>query len=297
MELIKLENLTKDYGDSKGIFDISMSIEKGEVVGFVGINGAGKTTTIRHLMGYLRPDKGKVTINGFDCWKESEKVNKLVGYIPGEITFPNAATGTDFLNSYGKLWGEIDESYRDEIIKLLQLDHTANLKRMSKGMKQKTAIVAALMTNPQILILDEPTTGLDPLMRSQFVDLILKEKKAGKTILMSSHMFEEVEKTCDKVVIIKDGQILSVKSVEEIRNRDVKSFDITCNDGESINKINSAQFEVTNLNEENLTITIEIANESINELFKILRGCSVKNISENKYTFDDYFKDLTMEGK
>ena len=163
--------------------------------GFVGTNGAGKTTTIRHLMGFLKPQSGSATINGLDCWKDSAEIKKWIGYIPGEIAFPDAPTGTDFLKKQAELLGLKDMSYADSIIKKLQLDPTAKLKRMSKGMKQKTAIVAAFMADPDILILDEPTTGLDPLMRKEFISILDEEKKKGKTILMSSHMFDEVEQS------------------------------------------------------------------------------------------------------
>ena len=195
MALIDIQHVTKDYGDGRGIFDLNLSIEKGEVFGFVGTNGAGKTTTIRHLMGFLKPQSGSATINGLDCWKDSAEIKKWIGYIPGEIAFPDAPTGTDFLKRQAELLGLKDMSYAESIIKKLQLDPTAKLKRMSKGMKQKTAIVAAFMADPEILILDEPTTGLDPLMRKEFISILDEEKKKGKTILMSSHMFDEVEQS------------------------------------------------------------------------------------------------------
>lgn len=192
MSLINLNHITKDYGNGRGIFDVNIAIEEGEVFGYVGTNGAGKTTTLRHLMGFLKPSKGFATINGLDCWGQSAEVKRMVGYVPGEIAFPDAPTGNAFLKRQAELLNLKDMRYAEEIIKKLQLDPSANLKRMSKGMKQKTAIVAAFMTDSPILILDEPTTGLDPLMRAEFVDLIKAEKKKGKIIIMSSHMFEEL---------------------------------------------------------------------------------------------------------
>ena len=172
-EIIKVENLTKDYGAGRGIFDISFTINKGEVFGFVGTNGSGKTTTIRHIMGFLKAREGSVKVLGLDAWKNSSEIKKYVSYIPGEIAFPDLNTGTLFLKSQAELLNLNDMIYANELISRLQLDTSANLKRMSKGMKQKTAIVAALMANKDILILDEPTTGLDPLMREVFLDIIL----------------------------------------------------------------------------------------------------------------------------
>ena len=150
MTVIELNHITKDYGEGKGIFDIQLSIKEGEVFGFVGTNGAGKTTTIRHMMGFLKPDKGRAIINGLDCWNDAAEVKKLVGYIPGEIAFPDAPTGTEFLKRQAQLLGIKNMRFAERIIDQLQLDPPANLKRMSKGMKQKTAIVAAFMADPDI---------------------------------------------------------------------------------------------------------------------------------------------------
>ena len=292
MPIIEIKNMTKDYGDKRGIFDIDISIEKGEVFGFVGTNGAGKTTTIRHLMGFLQPQKGSATIKGLDCWKDSAEIKRLIGYIPGEIAFPDAPTGMDFLKRQAELLGLKDMSYAEKLIKKLQLDPTANLKRMSKGMKQKTAIVAAFMADPEILILDEPTTGLDPLMREEFIDIINEEKKKGKTILMSSHMFEEVEETCDKVALIKDGKIIAVKSTEEIKHNQDKVYRIEFNSHEEYKKFICEDFDFVNKKENQNQVTINIHDKNINILTKTLKKYNIKFITEIKYTLEKYFKSL-----
>ena len=250
--------MTKDYGDGRGIFDLNLSIEKGEVFGFVGTNGAGKTTTIRHLMGFLKPQSGSATINGLDCWKDSAEIKKWIGYIPGEIAFPDAPTGTDFLKKQAELLGLKDMSYAESIINKLQLDPTAKLKRMSKGMKQKTAIVAAFMADPDILILDEPTTGLDPLMRKEFIGILDEEKKKGKTILMSSHMFDEVEHICDRVAMIKDGKIIAVKATNEVKHHEEKVYKIEFRSQEDYVKFLSEPFDFVETRESQNQVIVKI---------------------------------------
>lgn len=292
MSIIEIKNITKDYGDGRGIFDVSISIKKGEVFGFVGTNGAGKTTTIRHLMGFLKVQKGKATIKGMDCFDNAAEIKKYVGYIPGEIAFPDATTGSDFLKNQAELLGIKDMSYAESLIKKLQLDPTANLKRMSKGMKQKTAIVAAFMADPEILILDEPTTGLDPLMRAEFIDILNEEKKKGKTIFMSSHMFEEVEDTCDKVALIKDGKIIDIKDTNEIKHNEEKSYKIEFNSYEDYKKFISEDFEFMNKKEKQNQVTININDKDINRLTKTLKVYNIKFITEIKYTLEKYFKSL-----
>lgn len=287
--LIDINNMTKDYGDGRGIFDVSLSIEKGEVFGFVGTNGAGKTTTIRHMMGFLKPQSGNATINGMDCWKDSAEIKKMIGYIPGEIAFPDAPTGTEFLKRQAELLGLKDMSYAESIIKKLQLDPTANLKRMSKGMKQKTAIVAALMADPEILIFDEPTTGLDPLMRAEFISILDEQKKKGKTIFMSSHMFDEVEHTCDKVALIKDGKIIAVKSTKEIKYNQEKAYKIEFNSHEDYKLFLAEPFDFTEKRGSQNQVIVNVHDRQINTLLKTLKGYNIKFITEIKYTLEKYF--------
>lgn len=227
MNVISIQKLTRDYGGGKGIFDVSFQVDKGEVFGFLGPNGAGKTTTIRHLMGFIRPKAGKCTINGVDCWTGSSQIQKNLGYIPGEISFFDDMTGTEFLDFSAKYCGLSGTGRQAELLERFELNPKGKIKKMSKGMKQKIGIVAAFMHDPEILILDEPTSGLDPLMQSRFIVLIGEEKKKGKTILLSSHMFEEVERTCDRVGIIRAGKLVAVDSVEALRERHLRSYQVT----------------------------------------------------------------------
>ena len=227
MSMIQIERLTRDYGGGKGVFDISFHVNEGEIFGFLGPNGAGKTTTIRHLMGFLKPQTGKCKIGGLDCWNDSDKIQARLGYIPGEISFFDDMTGVEFLK-FIAAYRQIGENNRSrELMDRFEMNPTGKIKKMSKGMKQKIGIVAAFMHDPGILILDEPTSGLDPLMQSRFIELIGEEKERGKTILLSSHMFEEVERTCDRVGIIRDGKLVAVDSVEALRERHVRPYTVT----------------------------------------------------------------------
>lgn len=227
MGMMEVSHLTRDYGQGKGIFDLSFSIAPGEVFGFLGPNGAGKTTTIRHLMGFLRPREGSCTINGMDCWKDAARIQKNLGYIPGEIAFFGDMDGWAYLSFLQKYRGMSGGNRMMELIARFEVNPNGKIKKMSKGMKQKIGIVAAFMHDPAILILDEPTSGLDPLMQGRFVELIQEEKAAGKTILMSSHMFEEVERTCDRIGIIRSGKLVALDSASALCAKHRKRYTVT----------------------------------------------------------------------
>ena len=292
MEVIKAENLTKDYGENRGIFDLNFSVNKGETFGFVGTNGSGKTTTIRHIMGFLKPQKGSVLVLGKDAWKESCEIKKYVEYVPGEIAFPDLRDGTTFLKAQAEMLNLKDMNYANYLIEKLQLDPSANLKRMSKGMKQKTAIVAALMADKDILILDEPTTGLDPLMRETFLELILDEKKKGKTILMSSQMFDELEITCDRVALIYNGRIIDRADINELKNLPYKSYKIEFKTREDYIKFKKLKFNIVRDQEKYNQVTIQVFDKEINRMFNILQNYDLKFISEVKYNLEKHFKEI-----
>ena len=227
MSVIEINHLTKDYGNKKGIFDVSFHIEKGEAVGFLGPNGAGKTTTIRHLLGFIQPQSGTVSILGKNCFDDMNLIHPQLGYLPGEIAFMDDMTGDEFIRFIAKMKNMKETSRINELIDFFELNPSGKIKKMSKGMKQKIGLVLAFMNDSDIYILDEPTSGLDPLMQNKFVQLIQQEKKKGKTILMSSHIFEEVENTCDRVIMIKDGKIIADESMEQLKNERHKHYDIT----------------------------------------------------------------------
>lgn len=225
--MLTVQNLTKEFSNGKGIFDVTFSVKEGEVFGFLGPNGAGKSTTIRHIMGFMKPDNGFVKVNGLDTWKSQGEVQKYIGYLPGEIAFFEGMTGKSFLDFMAEMKGVKDHTKRNELIERLQFDVNTPIRKMSKGMKQKVGIVATFMHDPEVIILDEPTSGLDPLMQKVFIEIVLEEKAKGKTFLMSSHSFHEIERTCDRAAIIKDGIVIAVKDIHELQSMQRKLFEIT----------------------------------------------------------------------
>ncbi|WP_146548989.1 ABC transporter ATP-binding protein [Rummeliibacillus suwonensis] len=225
--MLEVHDVTKKFKNGKGIFNVSFSVKKGEVFGFLGPNGSGKSTTIRHIMGFMKPDNGYIKVNDLDTWKSQGKVQKYIGYLPGEIAFLEGMTGKGFLDFIARMQGLDDLSKQKQLIERLRLDVNTPIRKMSKGMKQKVGIVAALMHNPEVIILDEPTSGLDPLMQRLFIELMLEEKAKGKTILLSSHSMEEVEKTCDRAAIIKNGKIVTIKDIHELQSMQRKLFEVT----------------------------------------------------------------------
>ena len=228
MDVIEINHITKDYGQKRGVFDVSFSVKEGEVLGFLGPNGAGKTTTIRQLMGFIKPDSGSLSILGRDCFREAGRIQESLGYLPGEIAFIDSMSGMEFIRFVGNMKKMKDLGRAKELMEMFELNASGKLKKMSKGMKQKIGIVCAFM-NPaaDTFILDEPTGGLDPLMQNRFVELILSEKKRGKTILMSSHMFEEIERTCDRAAIIRKGQLVAVEEMEKLKEGRKKIIEVT----------------------------------------------------------------------
>lgn len=293
--VIELNGLTKDYGSGRGIFGVTLDVREGETMGFVGTNGSGKTTTIRNFLGFVKPTSGSAKVYGETSWDHASEIADKVGYVPGEIAFPDLKTGIDFLKCQADFKGLKDLGYANALIERLQLDPRANLKRMSKGMKQKTALVAALMFDSPLLVLDEPTTGLDPLMRVSFLDILRDEQKKGKTIFMSSHLFEELEGTCDRVALIRDGYIVDVADMNAIRNRPVKEFKVEFRNHDDFVRFGNIGYEIIRVQEQYNQYTIKIKSEDGGKLISSLVGYDVKFISEVPYTLERHFKEILRE--
>src|SRR3984893_9467391 len=223
--IIEAEKLTKNYGSKRGITDVSFQVEEGEVFGFLGPNGAGKTTTIRLLMALLRADAGTARIAGLDCWQQSVAIKRLIGYLPGELSLDPGLTGGQILEYFGHLRGGVDQAYLKQLIKRLDFDPSRKFRQYSSGNKRKIGIIQAFMHRPRLLILDEPTSGLDPLHQQEFDRMVKEVRDDGRTVFLSSHILTEVEQTCNRIAIIREGQLVRVGLVEELK--DIKHHEIT----------------------------------------------------------------------
>lgn len=298
MDIIKVEHLTKDYGHNRGVFDVSFNVQKGEVFGFLGPNGAGKTTTIRHIMGFSKPQAGKTLVNGEDSWKKYYVIQKDLGYLPGEIALPESLTGTEFIQMMADLRGIKDMSYTNYLIDLFDLEPSGSLKRMSLGMKRKLAVVTAFMHDPQILVLDEPTSGLDPVMQERFIEFIKKEKQRGKSILLSSHIFSEIDATCDRIAIIKDGHLVSTFVADDLRHNKTKTYKVEFSTKEDYqNFLKQTQFEITLKKDHKNQVKISIDDNYIKELIIELSQYKINFLSEIKFTLEDYFMSYYDRGE
>jgi len=286
MSVIEIKHLTKDYGNGRGIFDVSFSVEKGEVFGFLGPNGSGKTTTIRQLMGFSNPQAGSATINGLDCRKSAAKIHESLGYIPGEIAFMENMTGSAFIQFIADYRGLKDLTRAKLLMERFELNPNGKLKKMSKGMKQKVGIVCAFMHDPDVLILDEPTSGLDPLMQNKFIDLVLEEKERGKTILMSSHIFEEVERTCSRLGIIKEGRIVAIDSIEEIKKTKIKKYMITLVDSQSAKHFAKEDLNIEAISDNHVTVIIK---NDMKQFIETMNKYPVTNIHEVNQSLEEIF--------
>jgi ABC-2 type transport system ATP-binding protein len=223
--IIEVDSLTKRYGSKRGIIDVSFQVEEGEVFGFLGPNGAGKTTTIRLLMALLRANAGSARIAGLDVWQQSVEIKRLIGYLPGELSLDPNLTGGQILEYFGHLRGGIDQAYLKQLIARLDFDPSRKFRQYSSGNKRKIGIIQAFMHRPRLLILDEPTSGLDPLNQQEFDRMVKEVRDDGRTVFLSSHILTEVEQTCHRVAIIREGQLVRVGLVKELK--DIKRQEIT----------------------------------------------------------------------
>ncbi len=223
--IIEVDGLIKSYGKKRGIADVSFQVEEGEAFGFLGPNGAGKTTTIRLLMALLHADAGSARIAGLDCWKQSLEIKRLVGYMPGEPALDPNLTGGQILEYFGHLRGGVDHAYLNQLIERFDLDTSRKFRQYSTGNKRKVVLIQAFMHRPRLLVLDEPTSGLDPLNQQEFDRMVREACDEGRTVFLSSHVLSEVEKTCTRVGIIRDGGIVRIGDVAEVKA--IKRYEIT----------------------------------------------------------------------
>lgn len=297
MEKIEVDHLTKDYGHGRGVFDISLKVQEGVVFGFLGPNGAGKTTTIRHLMGFSKPQEGSAKILGKVCWENYGELQQSIGYLPGEIALPAGLNGTEFLNMMKKMRGIEEDSYIKMLLERFELDPNISTKKMSLGVKRKLAVVTAFMHDPQILILDEPTSGLDPIMQQIFIDYILEEKKRGKTIFLSSHIFHEVDATCDRIAIIKDGTLMSTFAADDLKNRSSRIYRVTFKNRESYDRFTGLPYKFASKNPKKTRARVHVDDAEVNGFITDISGMDVEDFHEIPFTLEDYFMQFYKEDR
>lgn len=303
MHTIEVEHLTKDYGSGRGVFDVSISVDRGEVFGFLGPNGAGKSTTIRHLMGFSKPDSGSTKIEGMETFHRYFEVLNHVGYIPGEIALPAGLTGWEFIRMMQNLQKIHNEKRLGEMLKLFELEDEVlkgETKRMSLGVKRKLAVVTAFMSDPDVLILDEPTSGLDPVMQENFIQFIHEEKERGKTILLSSHIFSEIDSTCDRIAIIKDGKIVSQFVADDLKHASRKYYTVTfATEAEKAAFLQKAAVLATFqlIREEGAEAYLSVEDSDLNALIALLAAAKVVTFSNRRETLEDYFLKFYKEDK
>jgi len=225
--VIKTERLTKSYGEHRGIIELDLDVAEGEVFGFLGPNGAGKTTTMRVLLDLIRPTSGRAEVFGIETTADPVAIHRRVGYLPGEFDMYDRLTGAQTIAYFGNLRGGVDKAYVAELVERLDLDPSRRFKEYSKGNKQKVGLIVALQHRPDLLILDEPTAGLDPLMQQTFFALVREARRAGRTIFLSSHIIDEVDRTCDRVAIIREGRLVQVDTIEAIRELSFHHVELT----------------------------------------------------------------------
>jgi ABC-2 type transport system ATP-binding protein len=223
---IETSKLTKYYGRSRGVIEVDLAVESGQIFGFLGPNGAGKSTTIRLLLDLIRPTSGSANVLGLDAHRDRLAIDRRVSYVPGELALYGELTGRQLLTYLGNLHGHVDAQYREKLIERLELDPTKRIKGLSRGNKQKVGLVAAFMIRPELLILDEPTAGLDPFIQLEFERLCEEAREEGRTVFISSHQLPEVEHLCDRVGIIREGRLLAVESIATLKARALHRLEI-----------------------------------------------------------------------
>lgn len=306
MQTIEVENLTKDYGFGRGVFDVSISVKPNEVFGFLGPNGAGKSTTIRHLMGFSKPDGGHTRLFGEETFDKYYDVLGRVGYIPGEVALPQGLTGRDFIDMETELRKRSGAKsvLLDEMLKKFKLDDAVlrcETKRMSLGVKRKLAVVTAFMHDPEVLILDEPTSGLDPVMQERFVEYVHELKARGRTILLSSHIFSEIDSTCDRIAIIKDGRIVNQFVANELKHASRKFYDVKFatpagkTDFETaIEKLDDVDV-LDDSGDNGLELAVD--DKVLNDVITLLAKYGVTTMGNRRESLEDYFMRFYKEDR
>ncbi|WP_066503176.1 ABC transporter ATP-binding protein [Abyssisolibacter fermentans] len=286
MNVIETNKLTKYYGKARGIIDVSLKVEEGEIFGFIGPNGAGKSTAIRTMLSLIYPTSGSAKIFGKDCIKEGASIRKDIGYLPSEVFYYDNMKVIDLLKYSASFYGKDCTKRINYLAEILDLDLKRKIDDLSLGNKKKVGIVQGLLHEPKLIILDEPTSGLDPLMQKKFFNLIKEENKKGATIFFSSHILDEVQKLCDRVAIIKEGKLIKVESIDSLRHNNYKKFKLEATDEIAEQSFNIKGIKDFKAQENSASFMYK---GDINLIISILSKMKVKNLLVEEPTLEEIF--------
>jgi len=292
LAVIKTYGLTKYYGKICGIQDLDLEVEKGEIFGFLGSNGAGKTTTIRLLLDLIRPTRGHAEIFGLDSYRNSLEIRQRLGYVPGDVVLYDGMKGGEFLTLMSSLHQGHNSRRLEELRERLELDLSRQTRAYSKGMKQKLAIIQAFINDPELLVLDEPTLGLDPLMQRQFYDLLLEEKANGKTVFLSSHILTEVERVCDRVGILHNGRLVAIERVADLKHKKVRRMELFLTHPLPPEEIKLEGVEILNVKDKQIELKVS---GNIPHLLEQLCQLPIEDMAFPEATLEDTFMEFYGE--
>ncbi len=288
--VLSIENLKKYYGISRGVEKVDIQVRKGEIFGFLGPNGAGKSTTIRTVLDYIRPTSGSITVKGMDPQKYGAKVRRSVGYLPSDFGTYKTLSARKYLLTLLDMMGYRPENRIEELANIFQLDLDRRIKDFSRGNRQKVGLISAFMHNPDLVILDEPTSGLDPLMQQEFYKLVLGDKKIGRTVFLSSHILTEVEAICDRVGIIREGEMVVTERMSTFKKKTGKVMTVRFKnevDGDLFEKIKGVS-EIHSL--EGLENTLEMTvSRNIGEVIRVLAGFNIEELDYREASLEHIF--------
>lgn len=286
MTIVKATNLTKKFGSFTALDGVNMEIKEGEVYGFIGPNGAGKSTTIRILLGMLRASQGEVKIFGKDVWSDAVAIHKRISYVPGDVNLWPNLTGGEVIDLFMKMNDHVNPEKREKLIKKFDFDPTKKSRTYSKGNRQKVALIAAFASDADLYILDEPTSGLDPLMEQIFQECVSDAKRAGKSVLLSSHILSEVEKLCDRVGIIRQGKIIETGTLNELRH--LTRTNLTIKTKEPIVSLNELK-GIHNIEEKGSELSFQVDTEEMDAVIRYISGFGLLKLESAPPTLEDLF--------
>lgn len=296
MNIIEIKNLTKKYGKKVAVDNINLSVEEGEFYGFIGPNAAGKSTTINSMLNFIFPTEGSIKIFGLDSAKDTKEIKKLVGYVPSEVFYDDNMTVRDVLKYTLSYYKNINENEIDSYAKIFDVDLNKKMGELSLGTKKKVAVIQAIITKPKLLILDEPTNGLDPIVQNKLFDILINLRIAGTTIFMSSHALDEVQKYCSKVAIIKDGKIIKEANISELLFHNSKSVKIKCSNSKKVSQSLKSD-DVSQIEIIDETTFSFVYSGDLNILLKKLSELEIEDINITKVSLEDIFKSFYTDNK